>query len=41
MVFLLTAYGKDEQANLTKAQQNAIAAMIQDIERSIGRAEIR
>ncbi|HKI17822.1 MAG TPA: hypothetical protein VKA15_08070, partial [Isosphaeraceae bacterium] len=41
MVFLLTAYGKNEQANLTKAQQNAIARAIRDIEESIEKGEIR
>jgi hypothetical protein len=41
MVFLLTAYGKNEQANLTGAQKNAIARVIQEIERSIEEGEIR
>ncbi len=41
MVFLLTAYGKTEQANLTKVQQTAIAAVVRDIEGSIERGEIR
>ena len=41
MVFLLTAYGKNEQANLTKSQQNAIARAIREIEASIEKGEIR
>jgi hypothetical protein len=41
MVFLLTAYAKDEQPNLTKAQQYAIAAVISEIEASIESGEIR
>jgi hypothetical protein len=41
MVFLLTAYGKSEQANLSQAQQTAIAAVVRDIEVSIERGDIR
>jgi hypothetical protein len=41
MIFLLTVYGKNEQANLTNAQRNAIARVIQDIEKSIEKREIR
>jgi len=41
MVFLLTAYGKTEPADLTKAEQTAIAAVVQGIEQSIARGEIR
>jgi hypothetical protein len=41
MVFLLTAYGKNELANLTGAQKNAIARVIQEIERSIEEGEIQ
>jgi hypothetical protein len=41
MVFLLTAYGKNEQANLTGAEKNAIARVIQEIGRAIEEGEIR
>jgi hypothetical protein len=41
MVFLLTAYGKNERANLTKAEQTAIAVMLRDIEKSIEKGDIR
>jgi hypothetical protein len=41
MVFLLTAYGKNDQANLTNAQKHAMARVIQDIEESIDRGEIQ
>ncbi|HZW31536.1 MAG TPA: type II toxin-antitoxin system RelE/ParE family toxin [Isosphaeraceae bacterium] len=41
MVFLLTAYGKTEQADLTEAEQTAIAAVVRGIEQSIARGDIR
>lgn len=41
MVFLLTAFGKNEQANLTNAQKSAIARVIQDIEESIDKGKIQ
>ncbi len=41
MVFLLTVYGKSERANLTRAEQDAIGAVLRDIEGSIERGDIR
>ncbi len=41
MVFLLTAYGKTERANLTRAEQDAIAAVVRGIEGAIERGDIR
>jgi hypothetical protein len=41
LVFLLTAYGKNEQSNLNKAQQAAIAPVLRDIEKSIEKGSIR
>jgi hypothetical protein len=41
MVFLLTAFGKSEKSTLTKAEQSAIAAIVQDIEQSIDQGDIR
>jgi hypothetical protein len=41
MVFLLTAYGKNERANLTKAEQVGIGALLRNIEESIERGDIR
>ncbi len=41
MVFLLTAYGKSDRANLTRAEQDAIGAVLRGIEGSIERGDIR
>jgi hypothetical protein len=41
MVFLLTVYGKNQRANLTRAEQDAIAAVVRSIEGSIERGDIR
>ena len=41
MVFLLTAYGKSARPDLTKAEQDAIAAVLRDIERAIEKGDIR
>ncbi len=41
MVFLLTAYGKSVRADLTRAEQDAIAVVLRDIERAIERGDIR
>jgi hypothetical protein len=41
LVFLLTAYGKNERANLNKAQQAAMAAVVRDIEKTIEKGTIR
>jgi hypothetical protein len=41
MIFLLTAYGKNERANLTKAEQDGIGAVLRSIEGSIERGDIR
>src|SRR5258708_3394010 len=37
MVFLLTAYGKNERANLNMAECHAMAAIVRDIESAIER----
>jgi hypothetical protein len=41
MVFLLTVYGKNQRANLTRAEQVAIAGVVRSIEESIERGDIR
>jgi hypothetical protein len=41
MVFLLTAYGKSERANLTRAERDAIGAVLRGIEGSIEKEDIR
>jgi hypothetical protein len=41
MVFLLTAYGKNERADLNAADRHAMAAIIRDIERAIEEGSIR
>jgi hypothetical protein len=41
MVFLLTAYGKNERANLNAAERHAMAAVIRDIEGAIEGGSIR
>ena len=41
MVFLLTVFGKNERADLSKADQAAIATVIRDIEESIEKGNLR
>lgn len=41
MVFLLTAFRKNERENLSMAERNAIAAIIRDIKESIEKGDLR